>query len=194
MCTLNIHHVSPITLWLRKISYDSNEIFSFCPSGWENEWASEQENRRNGGCREPSDSPDNEKHSLLRQWARPDDWSVRGISASIIFHQVKSTRLQPAKHSIDNCEPSLAAEREREEQRQRAEAPRVVRRWKGPSSFTRYLLHALFCRPVVTSLFTLSTEGNPDADLHTMKQQVTPLSCKQILQQVNKGNWIHRQR
>ncbi len=126
---------------------------------------SERENRRNGGCHEPSDSPDNEKHSLLRQVARPDDWSVRGISASIIFHQVKSTRLQPAKHSIDNCEPSLAEERERD-------APRVVRRWKGPSSFTHYLLHALFCRPVVTSLFPLSTEGNPDADLHTMKQQV----------------------
>lgn len=40
--TLNTHHVSPITLWLRKISYDGNEIFSFCPSGWENEWASER--------------------------------------------------------------------------------------------------------------------------------------------------------
>lgn len=150
MCTLNTHHVSLITLWLRKISYDGNEIFSFCPSGWEN--------GRNGGCREPSDSPDNEKHSLLRQWARPDDWGVRGISASIIFHQVKSTQLQSAKHSIDNCEPSLAS---------RDRKLKHPGWWgdgeKGPCSFPRYLLLALFCRAAVTSLLTFSTEGNPDA-------------------------------
>ncbi len=149
---------------------------------------SERENRRNGGCHEPSDSPDNEKHSLLRQVARPDDWSVRGISASIIFHQVKSTRLQPAKHSIDNCEPSLA-EREREREREMKHPG-----WSGDGK-GHLPLHTICCTHSFVGQLLHLCSRSPLREILTLTCILwSSRSCEQILQQVNKDNWTHMQR